>query len=86
MRAHQPADPREVWARAFNVGARFEREFQRALEAGDLALVFSRWTLRGRGPNGTPLEPAGQTSGVVRRQAEGTWVSAIDTPFGGAGV
>ncbi len=54
-------------------------------EAGDLALLCSRWTLTGTGPDGSPVELAGQGAEVVRRQADGTWKFVIDNPFAGAG-
>ena len=64
----------------------FSGEFQRALQAGDLALVFTRWTLNGTAPDGSHVSLSGQTSDVVRRQSDGTWLFAIDNPFGGQGV
>jgi uncharacterized protein (TIGR02246 family) len=65
---------------------KFNLQFQKALESGDLALLFSRWTLTGTGPDGTELSLSGQTSDVVRRQADGSWLFVIDNPFGGLGV
>ena len=54
-------------------------------EADEVALLCSRWTLTGTGPDGTPVELAGQGAEVVRRQADGTWKFVIDNPFAGAG-
>ena len=34
---------------------------QLTIEAGDIALVLSRWELKGTGPDGQPLELQGQT-------------------------
>lgn len=65
---------------------RFDFEFQRSVEMGDLALLYSQWKLSGEGPDGTPFEFAGQTSDVARRQADGTWKVAIDNPYGGQGI
>ena len=56
-----------------------------AVESGDLALVCSRWTLKGTDPNDTPVELAGQGADIVRRQADATWQFVIDNPFAGAG-
>lgn len=58
----------------------------RVLQANDAALLFSKWTLRGTGPDGNAVELAGQTSDVVRRQADGTWLMVIDNPYGADGV
>ena len=60
--------------------------FQLALENGDIALLYSSWTLSGTGPDGKPMSMSGQTSDVVRRQADGSWLFAIDNPFGGKGA
>jgi ketosteroid isomerase-like protein len=53
-----------------------------AIRSGDLALLHSRWTLSGTGPDGSPLNLGGTTADVVRRQADGTWLFAIDNPWG----
>jgi uncharacterized protein (TIGR02246 family) len=58
----------------------------RVLQANDAALLFSKWTLRGTGPDGNAVELAGQTSDIVRRQADGTWLMVIDNPYGAEGV
>ena len=65
---------------------KFNLQFQKALESGDLALLYSRWTLSGTGPDGNELTLSGQTSDVARRQPDGSWLFVIDNPFGGQGV
>jgi uncharacterized protein (TIGR02246 family) len=50
--------------------------------AGDVALV--KWTLKGKGPDGQPVEMAGTTTDVLRRQADGRWLYLIDNPWGPA--
>jgi len=52
--------------------------------ANDIALLFSKWNLSD--PEGNAVELSGQTSDVVRRQADGSWLFVIDNPFGAAGV
>ncbi len=59
---------------------------RRVLQAGDVALLVSDWTLAGKGPDGNPVSLAGTTTDVVRRQADGTWRYAIDSPLGVQGV
>ena len=61
-----------------------EGEKVKVLEAGDTALVVNRWTLRGTTPDGEPLEMAGTSADVLRRQDDGRWLVAIDDPWGGA--
>jgi ketosteroid isomerase-like protein len=53
-----------------------------AIRSGDLALLHSSWTLSGTGPDGSPLNLSGTTADVVRRQPDGTWLFAIDNPWG----
>lgn len=59
-------------------------EVEKVLEAGDVALVTNRWTLRGTGPDGAPLEMAGVSADVMRRRPDGTWGILIDDPWGAA--
>ena len=51
--------------------------------AGDLALLVSKWTLTGTGPDGKPVTMAGTGAEVVRRQADGTWRFVLDNPYAG---
>ena len=49
---------------------------------GDIALVSGQWQLSMTGPDGKPAELAGRSVEVLRRQADGHWLFAIDEPFG----
>lgn len=51
--------------------------------AGGITLLHGRWTLKGTGPDGNPAVMEGTTAEVVRRQSDGSWLYAIDNPFGG---
>ena len=53
--------------------------------AGDLALSMVRWSLTGTGPDGEPVQMEGTTSDILRKQADGSWLYAIDNPWG-AGI
>jgi uncharacterized protein (TIGR02246 family) len=57
-------------------------EIEKVLEADDVALVTNRWTLHGTGPDGAPLEMAGVSADVMRRQPDGTWRILVDDPWG----
>jgi uncharacterized protein (TIGR02246 family) len=61
---------------------KFELEFKKAFQAGDIALLFSDWTLSGTDPDGNAIELAGRTSDVARRQSYGSGLFVIDNPFG----
>jgi ketosteroid isomerase-like protein len=49
---------------------------------GEIAMLSSRWTLKGTAPDGIALELAGESVEIVRRQADGTWKFIIDSPSG----
>ena len=51
-------------------------------QCDDIALISARWTLKGTGPDGKPVQMTGNSVEVARRQADGTWLFAIDTPWG----
>jgi uncharacterized protein (TIGR02246 family) len=50
--------------------------------SGDVALLRSKWSLTGTGPDGKPMTMGGNGTEVVRRQADGTWLFIIDNPSG----
>ena len=57
-------------------------ESRYCIRAGDTALTSSKWSLRGTGPDGKPVEMAGKSAEVVRRQKDGRWLYILDHPFG----
>ena len=61
---------------------KFDLHFKKAFQAGDIALLFSDWTLSASDPDGNAIEMDGRTAGVVRRQPDGSWLFAIDNPYG----
>jgi len=77
---------REVMKAFLALKPQFHLQLKKAVQANDIALLFSTWTLKGTDPNGEAVEMAGQTSDVVRRQPDGTWLFVIDVPFGAEAV
>jgi uncharacterized protein (TIGR02246 family) len=57
-------------------------EAQEIIEAGDVALYVGRWNLRGTDPAGKPVAMAGESADILRRQADGRWLVALDNPWG----
>ena len=53
-----------------------------AVEADGVALMHADWSLEGTDPEGKPLSLGGSTVEVARRQADGSWRYAVDSPFG----
>jgi len=77
---------REALQALLALKGKLDLRVQRIIEAGDIALIFSSWTLNGTGPDGVAVALQGQTSDVVRLQDDGTWLFVIDNPYGGMGV
>ena len=63
---------------------RITLETRAVVPNGDLALTIGQWTLTGTAPDGSPVEMAGRSTEVLRRQADGTWLCVIDHPFSDA--
>jgi uncharacterized protein (TIGR02246 family) len=52
-----------------------------AHQNGELALLRSKWTISATA-DGSAVERSGNSSEVIRRQADGTWRQIIDHPYG----
>jgi uncharacterized protein (TIGR02246 family) len=62
----------------------FRLEVKAVVQSGDVALTRAQWSLSGAGPGGCVVNLSGRSIEVVRRQADGTWLYAVDDPFGAA--
>lgn len=51
-------------------------------QTADLALLTSKWDLSGTAADGAPVKMSGQSVEVCRRQKDGSWLFAIDNPWG----
>ena len=76
------AQLREALAGFVAMRATLTSEAQHIVDTGDLALYLGRWRLRGTDPAGTPVELGGESADILRRQADGRWLIAIDDPWG----
>lgn len=54
---------------------------RKIVQAADVALLYSRWGLRGTGPDGKPVQMEGAGTEVARRQPDGTWRYVLDNPY-----
>lgn len=59
-------------------------QLQQTIQIGDLALYCSKWQLNGTAADGSPVQIEGTSSDVLRQQADGRWLIAIDNPWGPA--
>lgn len=55
---------------------------QEIVQAGDIALHSTTWDMKGAAPDGSVIEQSGFSVVVLRKQADGQWLIAIDNPFG----
>jgi len=51
-------------------------------DTGDIAMVSSKWKLKGTAPDGSAVDLTGESVEILRRQADGTWKFIIDSPWG----
>jgi ketosteroid isomerase-like protein len=56
---------------------------RRAIVNGDIALLISDWTIKGKANDGSNVDLSGTTADVARRGPDG-WKYVIDNPFGTA--
>jgi uncharacterized protein (TIGR02246 family) len=74
---------REVFRDFLRLDATYETDDERFAQADDIALVSARWRMQGVDADGAPIDISGRTADVLRRDVEGDWRYAIDSPFGG---
>ncbi len=53
---------------------------EKVLRSGEVALVYSSWTVTGTAPDGAAVEMAGSSVVILREQPDGTWRYAVDDP------
>ena len=59
-------------------------EAHQLIQSGDIAQYISRWSLQGQDPDGKQIQMNGTSSDILRRQADGRWLIALDNPWGAA--
>jgi uncharacterized protein (TIGR02246 family) len=59
-----------------------ERRHEGRESGENLAVLYNDWTLAAKGRDGEPIERSGKALEVVRKQPDGTWLFAIDDPYG----
>lgn len=77
-----PAVLREMFQGMFAMNPRFDYSGHEVVVAGDLAVHFAPWTMKGTSPDGAEIRQSGLTAAVLRKQADGRWLMVIDNPHG----
>ena len=74
---------REVLSGFLALKGTIEIQSKSTFKTGDLALTHGSFSLAGTAPDGSAINLSGNTTEVLRRQPDGTWLCVIDNPFGG---
>jgi uncharacterized protein (TIGR02246 family) len=62
------------------IGPKMTLNGARVVRNGDIALLYSDWTIKGKNPNGSLMTVDVRPTLVARRQADGAWKVVIDDP------
>ena len=65
-----------------DMGTKLEAREKRVLQANDLTLLITEWTINGTEPDGKPINLTGRGTVVLRRQSDGNWLMVIENPWG----
>jgi ketosteroid isomerase-like protein len=71
----------EVAAGYFAMNPTIELTTKGVLDAGDIVVAYSDWTLTATNEDGSPLEMAGDSTVVLRRQPDGALLCVVDDPW-----
>ena len=63
-------------------GAKLEARIKRVLQAGNLALLVTEWSLNVTEPDGRIINLTGRGTVVLRQQSDDTWLMVIENPWG----
>ncbi|MEM8701318.1 MAG: nuclear transport factor 2 family protein [Pseudomonadota bacterium] len=73
---------RLAFERFLAVSPKFSYSGHEVIVEGDIAVHIAPWQMTGTDPAGKPVEAAGLSIAVLRRQADGAWKMVIDNPHG----
>ena len=84
-KSEQVKDPesiRRTLQSFIDMGTKLEAREKRVLQANDLTLLITEWTINGTEPDGKPINLTGRGTVVLRRQSDGVWLMVIENPWG----
>ena len=78
-----PAAIRESFRGLVATKPRITMGVVRILRTGDdLAMLYNDWSMEATGPDGAKVNSTGKAIELIRRQSDGSWLFAMDDPFG----
>jgi len=75
---------RHIFEYLLTLNAVAKQEKVNVVQAGDIALWTSKWSVSGKDQNGTPFTRSGLGSAILRKQSDGGWRVAVENPWGPA--
>lgn len=78
-----PDGIRSATAQFMELGVPIQIEVRHVYQSGNVALVVSDWTMKGRTASGETLDLSGTATDVLRKTKTGGWRYVVDNPFGG---
>lgn len=72
---------RDAWSGLVASKTKVVIERHETVEAGDVALYSTRWSLSSTGPDGAAIRTNGKGAVVLRREPDGKWLIAIENPW-----
>ena len=73
---------RESLRNFIGMKGKLDLKVKRVLQANDLTLLITEWTINGTEPDGKPINLTGRGTVVLRRQSDGVWLIVIENPWG----
>ena len=61
---------------------KLEARVRRVIQAGNLALLTTEWSIVGTEPDGKPINLTGRGTVVLRSQSDNSWLMVIENPWG----
>jgi uncharacterized protein (TIGR02246 family) len=61
---------------------KLEARVRRVIQAGNLALLTTEWSIVGTEPDGKPINLTGRGTVFLRSQFDGSWLMVIENPWG----
>jgi ketosteroid isomerase-like protein len=61
---------------------KLEARVRRVIQAGNIALLITEWSIVGTEPDGKPINLTGRGTVVLRSQPDGSWLMVIENPWG----
>jgi uncharacterized protein (TIGR02246 family) len=65
-----------------DMNGNLQSNVKEVIQTSNLALINTKWSFSGTGPDGKPVNIAGKATDVLRQQSDDTWRIIIDNPWG----